>query len=121
MAHVLTVMSLWVVYKTLLHRVSSGGGKCWGSHCSIWSKFLYLTAGETGSAYGGGAPGLSDRYVAGFLWLDKLGMAARLGVDVVVRQSLSGGNYGLLDPEMEPLPVSRSALWHLSLLSFKTT
>jgi heparanase 1 len=78
--------------------------------------FLCLTAGETGSAYGGGAPGLSDRYVAGFLWLDKLGMAARLGVDVVVRQSLSGGNYALLDPEMEPLPVSWSALWHLSLL-----
>jgi heparanase 1 len=67
---------------------------------------MSLTAGETGSAYGGGAPGLSDRYVAGFLWLDKLGMAARLGVDVVVRQSLSGANYGLLDPQMEPLPVS---------------
>jgi heparanase 1 len=69
-------------------------------------QFLCLPAGETGSAYGGGAPRLSDRYVAGFLWLDKLGMAARLGVDIVVRQSLSGANYGLLDPEMEPMPVS---------------
>jgi hypothetical protein len=70
------------------------------------TQFLHFSAGETGSAYGGGAHGLSDRYVAGFLWLDKLGMAARLGVDVVVRQSLCGGNYGLLGPEMEPLPVS---------------
>lgn len=72
---------------------------------------LPMWLSETGSAYGGGAPGLSDRYVAGFLWLDKLGMAARLGVDVVVRQSLSGGNYGLLDPEMEPLPD-----WWVSVL-----
>lgn len=66
----------------------------------------HLPAGETGSAYGGGAAGLSDRYVAGFLWLDKLGLTARLGIDVVVRQSLFGGNYGLLDQAVEPLPVS---------------
>jgi hypothetical protein len=74
------------------------------------SHVLHLTVGETGSAYGGGAPGLSDSYVAGFLWLDKLGLTARLGVDVVVRQSLFGGTYGLLDPALEPLPVSQRLL-----------
>ncbi|XP_063435248.1 heparanase-like [Mytilus trossulus] len=53
--------------------------------------------GETSSAWGGGAAGLSDRYVAGFMWLDKLGISASLGVDVVVRQTFYGGNYGLID------------------------
>ncbi|VDI33358.1 Hypothetical predicted protein [Mytilus galloprovincialis] len=30
-------------------------------------------------------------------WLDKLGISASLGVDVVVRQTFYGGNYGLID------------------------
>uniref|UniRef100_W5UG18 Heparanase n=1 Tax=Ictalurus punctatus TaxID=7998 RepID=W5UG18_ICTPU len=61
--------------------------------------------GETSSAYGGGAVGLSDTFVAGFLWLDKLGLAAKLGLDVVMRQVLIGsGTYHLVDNNLDPLP-----------------
>uniref|UniRef100_A0A5F9CH73 Heparanase n=1 Tax=Oryctolagus cuniculus TaxID=9986 RepID=A0A5F9CH73_RABIT len=61
--------------------------------------------GETSSAYGGGAPLLSDTFAAGFMWLDKLGVAARMGVEVVMRQALFGaGNYQLVDRNFVPLP-----------------
>ncbi|XP_031452561.1 heparanase [Phasianus colchicus] len=61
--------------------------------------------GETSSAYGGGAPQLSNTYVAGFMWLDKLGLAAQRGIDVVMRQVFFGaGSYHLVDASFKPLP-----------------
>ncbi|XP_074084601.1 heparanase isoform X2 [Macrotis lagotis] len=61
--------------------------------------------GETSSAYGGGAPKLSDTYLAGFTWLDKLGLSAKMGIEVVMRQVLFGaGNYHLVDKNFDPLP-----------------
>lgn len=61
--------------------------------------------GETSSAYGGGAVGLSDTFAAGFMWLDKLGLSARLGLDVVMRQVFIGsGSYHLVDDNLDPLP-----------------
>ncbi|XP_055955290.1 heparanase-like [Patella vulgata] len=60
--------------------------------------------GETSSASGGGAKGISDRYVAGFLWLDKLGKLATMGVKGVFRQELAGGIYTLLDTDWRPRP-----------------
>lgn len=63
---------------------------------------IWLT--ETGSASGGGAPGLSNSFVGGFLWLDKLGVAAAGGVDVVARQTLYQSCYALLDPDLQPNP-----------------
>ncbi len=69
--------------------------------------------GETGHALYGGEPGVSDRYIAGLWWLDQLGLMARSGVRVVVRQSLLGGDYALLDTEtLAPRPdYWNSLLW----------
>ncbi|TKC46796.1 hypothetical protein EI555_016007 [Monodon monoceros] len=69
-------------------------------HKKVW-------LGETSSAYGGGAPLLSNTFAAGFMWLDKLGLSARMGIEVVMRQVFFGaGNYHLVDENFEPLPVS---------------
>lgn len=68
-----------------------------GKDVSMWLS-------ETSTAFGGGAPGLSDRFVAGFLWLDKLGYSARAGLNVVTRQSLFGGNYAMVSPDLAPNP-----------------
>lgn len=67
------------------------------SHLPIW-------LGETSSAYGGGVHGVSDRYVAGFLWLDKLGMAALNKYSVVIRQTFYHGSYALIDEQLNPNP-----------------
>ncbi|XP_044160261.1 heparanase [Bufo gargarizans] len=70
---------------------------------TVPGKLVWL--GETSSAYGGGSPGLSNTYINGFMWLDKLGMSAKLGIDVVMRQALFGaGSYNLVDSDFEPLP-----------------
>ncbi|XP_074613834.1 heparanase-like [Acropora palmata] len=67
---------------------------------------LPIWLGETSSASGGGVAGISDRYLGGFLWLDKLGLAAQQGYKVVIRQSLFGGSYSLVGRDMEPNPGS---------------
>ena len=38
-------------------------------------------------------------------WLDKLGLAARLGHEAVIRQSFVKGSYALLDEDLNPNPV----------------
>lgn len=56
-----------------------------------------IWTGETGSAQCGGEPKLSDRFVSCFWWADQLGQGARLGQKVMIRQSLIGGEYGMVD------------------------
>lgn len=76
------------------------------SHVQIW-------LGETGHAQCGGAPGISDRFVSGFWWLDQLGLMAKRTHRVVVRQNLSGADYALINDEtLEPNPdYYNSVLW----------
>jgi heparanase 1 len=66
---------------------------------------LPIWLGESGNAQCGGEPDLSDAFAGGFWWLDELGKVARRGQKVLVRQTLSGSNYGLLDDAtLEPRP-----------------
>ncbi len=69
--------------------------------------------GETGNAQCGGEPGVSDRFAGTFWWVDQLGRLARRGQPVVVRQTLSGSDYGLLDDTtLTPRPdYWASVLW----------
>jgi heparanase 1 len=75
-------------------------------HAEVWLE-------ETGNAQCGGEPGLSDRFIAGFWWLDLLGRLARSGQRVVMRQNLSGADYSLIhDDTLEPNPdYWNSLLW----------
>lgn len=56
-----------------------------------------LWTGETGSAQCGGQPKISDRYASSFWWADQLGQGALRQQKVMVRQSLIGGDYGMID------------------------
>jgi len=66
-----------------------------------------FNSGETSSASHSGAINISDRFVASFQWLDKLGQSAANNVKVVIKECLIGrsGTYGLITPQMEPSPV----------------
>lgn len=59
-------------------------------HAELWT-------GETGSAQCGGQPKLSDRFISCFWWADQLGLGALNDQKVMIRQSLIGGDYGLVD------------------------
>jgi len=72
-----------------------------------------LWLGETGSAACGGQVNYSDRFAASFFWLNQLGLLAQAGVQLVVRQALEGGTYGLLEQgTLRPNPdYWASVLW----------
>lgn len=91
---------------------------------SIWAEEVEAAAathapdaavwlGETGNAQCGGAPGVSDTFAGGFWWLDQLGLLATRGQQQVVRQTLAGSDYGLLDDvDFSPYPdYWLSVLW----------
>ncbi|KAL8161463.1 hypothetical protein V2J09_012952 [Rumex salicifolius] len=53
--------------------------------------------GESGGAYTSGGKDVSHTFANGFWYLDQLGMTATFDHKVFCRQSLIGGNYGLLN------------------------
>jgi len=64
-----------------------------------------LWTGETGSAQCGGQAKLSDRFVSCFWWADQLGRGAKLGQKIMIRQSLIGGDYALINRKtLKPNP-----------------
>jgi len=67
-------------------------------HAAVW-------LGETASAQCGGEAGVSDSFADALWWLDELGRISRRGQPVVVRQTLSGSDYGLIDDRtLQPNP-----------------
>eukprot|EP00794_Sanderia_malayensis_P009600 gene9600-10587_t len=83
------------------------------------TKDIPIWVGETGSTYGGGAHNLSDRFAAGFLWLDKLGLAARLNISVIIRQTLMGGQYALVDKDLNPTPDYWISVLYKQLVGYR--
>lgn len=53
--------------------------------------------GESGGAYNSGGKNMSHTFADGFWYLDQLGMSSTYNHKVFCRQSLIGGNYGLLN------------------------
>ncbi|KAM0969291.1 hypothetical protein COP2_017951 [Malus domestica] len=70
--------------------------------------------GEAGGAYNSGRNLVSNTFVYSFWYLDQLGMSATYDTKTYCRQTLIGGNYGLLNTTtFEPNPDYYSALlWH---------
>ncbi|KAK7093359.1 heparanase-like [Littorina saxatilis] len=66
-------------------------------HLPVW-------LGETGSASVGGVAGMTDRFMSGFLWLDKLGVCAAKGIGAVIRHVFYGDHdhYGIIDTNLDP-------------------
>ncbi|KAL4650837.1 hypothetical protein ACB092_01G116000 [Castanea dentata] len=70
--------------------------------------------GEAGGAFNSGHNLVTNTFVFSFWYLDQLGMASSFDTKTYCRQTLVGGNYGLLDTNtFVPNPDYYSALlWH---------
>lgn len=75
-----------------------GATRAHASGAEVW-------LGETGSAQCGGEPGFSNAFADALWWGDTLGRVARRGQKVIVRQTLAGADYGLIDDRtLQPNP-----------------
>ncbi|XP_066363708.1 heparanase-like protein 1 [Miscanthus floridulus] len=78
-----------------------------GTWASAW-------VSESGGVFNNGGLLVSNTFINSIWYLDQLGMASQYNTKVFCRQTLIGGNYGLLDTEtFLPNPDYYSALlWH---------
>ncbi|GMH59047.1 hypothetical protein TL16_g02745 [Triparma laevis f. inornata] len=70
--------------------------------------------GEAGGAYNSGRPGVTDAFTSSFWYLDGFGILSENNEQTFCRQTLVGGNYGLLEntDEKNPNPdFFALALW----------
>jgi len=74
------------------------------------SRTRELWVGETSSTYGGGTGNTSASFVAGFMWLDKLALAANLQHSVVCRQVFGHAAYAAVGYDNVPNPDYYTAL-----------
>ncbi|XP_043705072.1 heparanase-like protein 2 [Telopea speciosissima] len=90
------------MYKDIKNTVQS-----FGPWASIW-------LGESGGAFNSGGKYVSHTFVDGFWYLDQLGMTSTYNHKTFCRQTLIGGNYGLLNTTtFIPNPDYYGALlWH---------
>lgn len=81
--------------------------KSYGTSAVAW-------VGEAGGAYNSGRNHVTNAFVFSFWYLDQLGMASAHDTKTYCRQTLIGGNYGLLNTTtFVPNPDYYSALlWH---------
>lgn len=94
-----------------------GGSQPFRDLQNILKKFGNSTVawvGEAGGAYNSGHDSVSNAFVFSFWYLDQLGMASSYDTKTYCRQTLIGGNYGLLNTiTFVPNPDYYSALlWH---------
>ncbi|EAY87898.1 hypothetical protein OsI_09318 [Oryza sativa Indica Group] len=76
--------------------------------------------GEAGGAYNSGHHLVTDAFVFSFWYLDQLGMSSKYDTKTYCRQTLIGGNYGLLNTTtFEPNPDYYSALLWNRLMGTK--
>ncbi|CAN6285216.1 unnamed protein product [Urochloa humidicola] len=75
-----------------------------GTWASAW-------VSESGGVFNNGGPQVSNTFINSIWYLDQLGMASKYNTKVFCRQTLIGGNYGLLDTQtFLPNPDYYSAL-----------
>ena len=104
-----TILDSYVsVVKSMVHTVRKS------SHSSmpVWQ-------GETSSTYASPGTVVCESYAAGFMLLDKLGLSASLGLDLVVRQTFYGFWFALVGQDLQPRPNYWTSLLFKSLVGTK--